>query len=305
LKLPPILEAIRETKPAKPLVFCAMDEGAAIDPAYVGQLRNLGVPFFPAPSRAFRALARLTAHTSAMKRTCAAPVEIGVVSAPEPGVIPEYRSKRILGSLGIPVPSGALATTTSQARVIAERIGYPVVLKAQASALSHKSDAGGVALNISDEAGLDAAWAKMHADISVHLPELALDGILVENMAPRGIEMIVGARNDPEWGVVLLVGFGGVVAEALRDVRLLAPELPVDAIVEELLGLRSAPLLQGFRGAPALDTMAVAQIVAKLGRFMLTCPWVQEVDINPVVVYPEGAVALDALILAGRNQAES
>jgi acetate---CoA ligase (ADP-forming) len=305
LKLPPILQAIRETKPNKPLVFCALDEGAAIDPAYVGQLRNLGVPFFPAPSRAFRALARLTAHASAMKRTCSAPVEIGVVAALEPGVITEYRSKRILGSLGIPVPSGALATTTSQARATAERIGYPVVLKAQASALYHKSDAGGVALNISDAAALDAAWARMHADISALLPELALDGILVEKMAPPGIEMIVGARNDSEWGVVLLVGFGGVVAEALRDVRLLAPELPVDAIVKELFRLRSAPLLQGFRGAPALDAMALARIVARLGRFMLSCPWVQEVDINPVAVYPEGAVALDALILAGRNQAGS
>ena len=293
-KLPPILEAIRETKPTKPLVFAGLDEGARIDPAYVEQLRNLGVPFFPTPSRAFRALARLTAFASARNRACAAPVETGAVVGAGAGVIPEYRSKRILGSLGIPVPVGALATTTSQAHAIAERIGYPVVLKAQASALSHKSDAGGVALNIQDEVGLDAAWAKMHADISVHLPQLVLDGILVEKAAPRGIEMIVGARNDPEWGVVLLVGFGGVVAEALRDVRLLVPELPVDAIVEEMFRLRSAPLLRGFRGAPALDAMAVAQIVVKLGQFMLSCPWVQEVDINPVVVYPEGAVALDA-----------
>ena len=117
--------------------------------------------------------------------------------------------------------------------------------------------------------------------------------------------MIVGARNDPEWGVVLLVGFGGVAAEATRDVRLLVPELPVDAIVEEVFRLRGAPLLRGFRGAPALDVMAVAQIVVKLGRFMLSCPWVREVDLNPVVVYPEGAVALDALILGGRSQVET
>jgi acetate---CoA ligase (ADP-forming) len=304
-KLPPILEAIRETNPIKPLVFCALDEGAAIDPAHVEQLRHLGVPFFPTPSRAFRALARVTAFACTMNRPCAAPVEIGAIAAPEPGVIPEYRSKGILGSVGIPVPSGALAITTAQAHAIAERIGYPVVLKAQAAALSHKSDTGGVALNISDDAGLDAAWAKMHADIFARLPQLALDGILVEKAAPPGIEIIVGGRRDPEWGVVLLVGFGGVVAEALRDVRLLAPELPVDAIVEELFRLRSAPLLRGFRGAPALDTMAVARIVARLGRFMLSCPWVQEVDINPVVVYPEAAVALDVLILAGRDQAEA
>jgi acyl-CoA synthetase (NDP forming) len=305
LKLPPILDAIRETKLTKPLIFAALDEGAGIDPAYIQQLRSLGVPFFPTPSRAFRALARLTAFANARNGTCAPPVEIGAVVVPEQGVIPEYRSKRILGSLGIPLPAGALATTISQARAIAERIGYPVVLKAQSSALSHKSDAGGVALNIQDGAGLDAAWAKMHADISAYLPQLVLDGVLVEKAAARGVEMIVGARNDPEWGVVLLVGFGGVVAEAMRDVRLLAPELTVDAIVEEVFRLRSAPLLRGFRGAPAMDAVAVAQIVTRLGQFMLSCPWVREVDINPVVVYPEGAVALDALILGGRNQAEA
>ena len=162
-KLPPILEAIRETKPTKPLVFAGLDEGAGIDPAYVEQLRDLGVPFFPTPSRAFRALARLTAFASAMKRTFGAPVEIGAAAAPEPGVIPEYRSKRILASLGIPVPDGGLATTPSQARAIAERIGYPVVLKAQASALSHKSDAGGVALNIGDVAGARRCLGQMHA----------------------------------------------------------------------------------------------------------------------------------------------
>lgn len=304
-KLPPILEAIREATLTKPLLFAGLDEGARIDPSYVEQLRNLGVPFFPAPSRAFRALARLTACVSATSQTSGAPVENSSVAAIDPGVIPEYRSKPILGSLGIPVPAGALATTTSEARAIAERLGYPVVLKAQASALAHKSDAGGVALNIRDEAGLDAAWDKMYADLSGHLPQLVLDGILVEKMAPRGIEMIVGARNDPEWGVVLLVGFGGVHAEALQDVRLLAPDLSVDAIVEELFHLRSAPLLRGFRGEPALDAMAVAQIVAKMGQFMLSCPWVQEVDINPVVVYPKGAVALDALILAGRSRVEA
>ena len=302
LKLPPILEAISEKKLTKPLIFAGLDEGAGIDPAYIDQLRNLGVPFFPTPSRAFRALARLTAFANARNR-CAPPVEIGAVAAPEAGVIPEYRSKRILGSLGIPVPAGALATTTSQARAIAERIGYPVVLKAQASAFSHKSDAGGVALNIQDEAGLEAAWAKMRADISEHLPKLALDGILVEKAAAHGIEMIVGARNDPEWGVVLLVGFGGVASEAMRDIRLLAPELTVDAIVKEVFLLRSAPLLRGFRGASALDALAFARIVRRLGQFMLRCPWVQEVDMNPVVVYPEGALALDALILGGRSHA--
>ncbi len=298
LKLPNILEAIRETKSTKPVIFAGMDEGAEIDPQHVAQLRQLGVPFFDSPTRAFRALARLTAYANAMNRTAEAPVEVAAVTLPEPGVIPEYRSKQILASVGIPVPQGELATNIGEARAIAERIGYPVVLKAQAAALSHKSDAGGVALNIQDAAALDAAWSKMQADVAHHMPQLVLDGILVEKMGPRGTEIIVGGRNDPDWGVVLLIGFGGVLAEALHDVRLIAPELSVPAIVEELYRLRSAALLRGFRGVPPLDVTAVANIVARLGQFMLNSPSVQEVDINPVLVYPEGAVALDGLIYA-------
>jgi acyl-CoA synthetase (NDP forming) len=128
------------------------------------------------------------------------------------------------------------------------------------------------------------------------LPSVAA---LVEAMGERGAELIVGTRNDPDWGPVLLVGFGGVLAEALHDVRLLPPDLPKEEIVEELLQLKSAAVLKGFRGSPALDVAAAAEIVARLGRLLRSVPSIREVDINPVVVYAagRGAVALDALIV--------
>jgi acyl-CoA synthetase (NDP forming) len=127
-----------------------------------------------------------------------------------------------------------------------------------------------------------------------------LDGALVEKMGARGLELIVGVKNDNDWGPALLVGFGGVLAEAIGDVRLLPPDLPVEAIVDELYQLKSAALLKGFRGSPAVDVKAAAKLIHRLGAFICSQPAIQEIDINPVLVYPEGqgAVALDALIVA-------
>lgn len=299
LKFPPIIAAIKEIAPTKPVVFAGLDEGAKIPQAYVDQLRELGVPFFPSTERAFRALAHVTLHAArlAVFETQTAR-EAATIALPQ-GVIPEYKSKRILTACGIPVPVGELATTVEAAQEIAARIGYPVVLKAQAAELTHKSDVGGVALKLHDADAVEAAWRTMQAAIAQALPELRLDGILVETMGRWGTELIVGAHSDPEWGPVLLVGLGGVLAEALGDTRLMVPGLSRNAVVAELLKLKSAALLRGFRGSPELDVEAAAEIVIKLGELVLANPSIREVDINPVIVYEkgEGAVALDALIL--------
>src|SRR5262249_8715949 len=153
-----------------------------------------------------------------------------------------------LAALGIATPAGRLARDIGEARSIAARIGYPVVLKAQAPALAHKSDAGGVALNLADAKALDAAWKRIAQDIAAAQPTLRLDGMLVETMAPRGVEMIVGARRDPAWGPVVLVGLGGIWTEALDDVRLMPADLGPDAIVTEIAALKGAKVLRGLRG---------------------------------------------------------
>ncbi len=258
----------------------------------------LGVPYFPTPDRAFRAIAKLAAAKPAVTGSAPAPVEAELPFGG--GVIPEYRAKQLLGPIGIPFPQGGFAKTVEEAKAVAARIGYPVVIKAQAQALSHKSDAGGVILNLADDAALEAGWAQLYANVAAHAPQVALDGVLVEAMGKRGTELIVGARNDPDWGPVILVGFGGVQAEILQDVRLLPPDLGREAIVAELRKLKSGALLDGWRGAPALDVDAVADVIIALGRLLRGTPAIREIDLNPVVVYPkgEGAVALDALILA-------
>jgi acetate---CoA ligase (ADP-forming) len=155
-------------------------------------------------------------------------------------------------------------------------------------------------LNLRDETALVAGWEKLHADVAKARPGLVLDGVLVEAMARPGVELILGARNDPDWGLVLVIGLGGVFAEALHDVRVLPPDLDAAAVAQELGQLKGAALLKAFRGAPARDVGAVAEMAVKLAAFMRAHPEVAEVDLNPVMVYAqgEGAVALDALIVA-------
>ena len=131
-------------------------------------------------------------------------------------------------------------------------------------------------------------------------PDVKLDGALVEKMSPKGLELMVGAKRDPGWGTVLLLGLGGIWVEALGDVQLLPGDAGEEQILEALHKLRSAKLLDGVRGAPPVDVKAVAQTVMAIGRLMRTMPELVEIDINPLMVHAkgQGATALDALIVA-------
>jgi acetate---CoA ligase (ADP-forming) len=300
LKFPPILAAIETLRPAKRVVFAGLDEGAAVPPDYVDRLRALNVPYFPSAERAVRALARLGRWHGAVSPSPMPQPAKTAAFAGFAGVIPEWRAKLALASIGIPFPQGALATTLAEAAAIAARIGYPVAIKAQSAELAHKSDAGGVIVGLRDEAALKDGWAKLKDNVGRSRPGLALDGVLIEAMGAPGVELIIGGRNDPEWGPVVVVGFGGVQAEILKDSRLLAPDMNESEILAELKSLKGAALFEGFRGSPPLDLQAVVRIVRAIGFLLLDEPSVREIDLNPVVLYPrgEGAVALDALIIA-------
>ena len=302
IKIPPILRTVSELKPTKPLIFAGLDEGAAVPADYIAQLRSFGIPYFPSTERVFRAIKRLTDLTARdFAENGAAPLP--AKDLPVHGVVPEYRAKAILAPLGIPFPKRRFASSADAAVAAADAIGYPVVIKAQSAQLSHKSDAGGVLLGLADANSVRAAYQQLLDNVAAYDAGITLDGALVEGMGKRGVELIVGARSDPDWGPVILAGFGGVTAEILQDVRLLTPDLTTDAIVAELHQLKQAALLRGFRGSPALDVGAVAEVIATLGRLLLAEPSIREVDLNPVIVYPagEGVVALDALMLIEAN----
>ncbi|MCW2390733.1 acyl-CoA synthetase (NDP forming) [Sphingobium sp. B1D7B] len=299
IKLPPFLKAVRELKATKPVIFGGVDEGAHVPADWIEQLRVEGIPYFPTTERALRAIKRLSAAGQRdATKTDAAPASVPALAS-EKGVVPEYKAKALLAPLGIPFPKGQFAATVDEAIAAADAIGGPVVMKAQAAALSHKSDAGGVALNLVGADAIRAAWDKMFADVKRYDASIILDGVLIEAMGARGMELIVGAKNDPQWGPVILAGFGGVTAEILQDVRLLSPDMTKAAIVAELGKLKQAALLNGYRGAPALDVDAVADLIGGIGRLLRGEPRIQELDLNPVVVYPkgQGVVALDALML--------
>ncbi len=195
------------------------------------------------------------------------------------------------------MPASSLARTFAEARTVAARLGYPVVLKAQAAALPHKSDVGGVVAGIDDEAALVAGWQKIEIAVRSARPDVTLDGMLVEAMAAPGLELILGARRDEDWEPVLVVGLGGVWAEALADVRLLPADASETEIVAALKTLKGASLLSGFRNLPPVDLAPVARVAATLGGLIRAAPDIAEIEINPLRADADGVVALDALMV--------
>jgi acetate---CoA ligase (ADP-forming) len=286
----------------KPKVMVALGDTWQLMPETLGAIKEGPAVFARSSDRMMRAITHYTRYGRLLARTrvAADPAPFPAMPTLGTGAQPEWLGKTILAAAGIRVPDGELARTVDDAVAVARRIGYPVVLKAQAAALTHKTEAGGVMLNLADEAALRAAWTSMQQNVKRAAPGVALDGGLVEKMSGKGLELMIGAKRDPDWGAVLLVGLGGIWVEALGDVRL----LPVDAddtqVIEALNKLRSAKLLTGFRGAPPADIDAVVRAVLALGRLMRTTPEIVEVDVNPLRVHGkgQGATALDALIVA-------
>ncbi|MGZ3199857.1 MAG: acetate--CoA ligase family protein [Croceibacterium sp.] len=218
IKFPAIIKVLEDGTFAKPLVFAGVDEGARVPPEYVEGLRKVGIPWFPSTERAYRAIARL-ADLSKRDLTDRSQVPLPVAGLDAVlGVVPEYQAKALLKPLGIAFPDSTFAENEEQAVAAADALGYPVVLKAQAAALGHKSDAGGVILNLKTADDVREAFTQMFQNVANYDASIALDGVLVEKMGTMGVEMIVGAKNDPEWGPVVLAGFGGVTAEILKDV---------------------------------------------------------------------------------------
>lgn len=284
----------------KPIILAIIGDDYPLDPQFLRDVRGSGIPFFRSPERAMRAMKVVSDHAGALATLddrSARPAP--VLDLPEGGALTEHAGKRILGDLGLRCPQGELVQDVAGALRAAERIGYPVVIKAQARALTHKSDAGAVLVNLRDAAELTAGWERLHANLAKAGPGVALDGVLVEEMAPPGLELVVGARRDPDWGPVLLVGLGGVWIEVLKDSRLMPADISHARAMDEIRKLKAARLLGPFRGQPARDVGAVAEAVVTLGALMRANPRIAEIDVNPLVVFAEGqgAIALDALIV--------
>jgi acetate---CoA ligase (ADP-forming) len=289
---------------AKPVALAILGDGSPLSPEFMDVVRENNVVLSRSSDRTLRAMGKVIGYgnrNSALAERKAVPV--AAVSIPElgKGPQPEWLGKKVLAALGLRVPAGGLARSAEEAVGIADRIGYPVVMKAQAAKLTHKTEAGGVILRLADAEAVRKAWATLHANVERAQPGLKLDGVLVETMSPPGLELVVGARRDPRWGPVVMLGLGGIWVEALGDVRLMPPDLSEEEIAAELGKLKTAKLLNGFRGSPPVDVKAVAAAAAALGRLMRARSEITEIDVNPLVVRAsgDGATALDALIVTG------
>jgi acyl-CoA synthetase (NDP forming) len=292
----------------KPVALAILGDASPLLPEFTAVVLKNNVVLSRSSDRTLRAMGKVIRYgnrSTALAKRKITPA--GSVSIPElgQGAQPEWLGKKVLAALGLHVPAGELARNADEAVQIAGRIGYPVAMKAQAAKLEHKTEAGGVVLGVANADEVRKVWATLHENVERAQPGLKLDGVLVEAMSPRGLELVVGARRDPRWGPVVMVGLGGIWVEALGDVRLMPPDLTEDEIVGELAKLKTAKLLQGFRGAPPVDIKAVAAAAAAVGRLMRARPDIAEVDVNPLMVHAagRGATALDALIITDGGEA--
>jgi acetyltransferase len=214
----------------------------------------------------------------------------------------EHDTRQLLDAYGIANVPGGLAKDETEAVQIAEQIGYPVVIKIAAEGLLHKSEAGGIRLNLRNADELRVAYQEMISHIIQQFPETQVIGVMVEKMAPEGQEVIVGMRRDATFGPMLMFGMGGILVEQIKDISLKVAPLSGEDIDDMLASTIAGKLLAGYRGAAKGDIAAVKGVIARLSQLALDLPEIAEVEINPLIVYPEGqgALALDSRAILKR-----
>lgn len=214
--------------------------------------------------------------------------------AEDRSLLNEVEVKQLLQDAGIPVVTTVLATTQEEAVTEARRVGYPVVLKVVSPDIAHKSDVGGVMIGLQDKVAVAAAFDEILANAKKAVKGADITGVAVQNMAPAGIEVIVGMTSDPQFGSVMMFGLGGIMVEVLKDVSFrLIPLTERDAMqmIDEIKG---SAILEGVRGKPPVDKNALCDAILKVAAFVESHPEVKELDLNPIIAYPKGVIAVDA-----------
>jgi len=298
----------RQTKPVLCYSYTRPSALACATLAEAGMVVNMHLTW---TVRALRALAERGCFRyrpqsppsgAALSPSEAAPVETAAAKTGAGGALCEYEARALLEQGGVVRGSGVLVRERSGLQAAGEAAGWPVAMKIQSPDILHKTEVGGVALNLGDPAALEETYDRILAAATRVAPNARIHGVLLQTMAPKGLEMIVSAINDPTFGPIMMVGAGGVNAELYRDVAYrLAPLDEADA-ADMLAELRSAPLLRGWRGAPAADIPALTGLIARLSRFALQRRGeMTEIELNPVLVHTagEGCTVVDALLVLG------
>ena len=211
-------------------------------------------------------------------------------------LLTEVESKHVLDEAGIPVALAVLAGDGRAAMKAAEEMGFPVVLKVVSPDVAHKSDFGGVRLGLESKEEVGRAFDEILGSVKAAQPDARIEGVAVQKMAPAGTEVIIGMSKDPQFGPVMMFGLGGVFVEVLKDVAFrIVPLEPRDAreMVREIKGFA---VLEGVRGQKPADLGALENLILRVSEFIEAHPEVEELDLNPVLAYPDGAIAVDARI---------
>ena len=292
----------------------AMREGLPI-------LAEAGIAAYPTPEQAVRAFMTLVAYARNLETLYETPKDVAIqfpydraeakrrFTAERLGagdVLAEDVSKELLASYGIPVARPVVAATAAEAVEVAGRIGYPVVLKVRSADISHKTDVGGVKLDLGSAAMVGAAFDAIVRGARERRPLARLEGVTVQPMirARDGLELILGIKRDPVFGTVILAGMGGVGAELLGDRSLGFPPLNERLAMRMLESLRMWPLLAGYRGRPPVDLRALVEVLIRLSYLAADWPEIAELDVNPLLCTPAEVVALDARVVVDRAQIE-
>ena len=220
-----------------------------------------------------------------------------VVAAQEQKLLTEVAAKELLSAQGIPVVPTGLAKSPAEAVRLAKQLGLPAALKVVSADIVHKSDVGGVRLHLTSLTQVSKAYRDILDQVRTHVPQAAIEGVSVQTMANPGVEVVAGLTRDRTFGPVVMFGLGGVFVEVLHDVAFrVVPLRPKDAraMMQEIRGF---PILQGYRGRPAVDLSALEAILLKLSTLAEQHPEIGEIDLNPVFAYPAGALAVDARIV--------
>ncbi len=209
----------------------------------------------------------------------------------------ETEAKAICAEYGIPATKAELAKDEREAVELARRIGYPVVLKIVSPDIVHKSDVGGVVVNVENEEEARKACKQILANVRKHRPKARITGLLVQEMAPAATEAIVGSIKDPQFGPTVMFGLGGVFVEVLKDVAFRIAPITEEEAREMITEVKAYPLLMGYRNLPPADIDAIVKILLNTSRLVTEHEEIKELDLNPIMVYRKGAKAVDARII--------
>ena len=281
-------------------------------------LNQAGVATYKTPEEAVGAFMTLVAYARNLEALFETPRDIPVrftldraalrrrfesLVPPEGDTLTEGASKALLEAYGIPVAAVHEARTADDAVRIAATLGGPVVLKVLSPDITHKTDVGGVVLDLRDEAAVRAAFARIVSSSRAARCGARIDGVTVQPMvtSPHGFELLLGAKQDPTFGAVILAGMGGVAAEVYGDRALGLPPLNERLARRMLESLRSWPLLTGYRGRPAANLDRLVEILMRFSYLVAEHPEIREIDVNPLLVTPEDVIALDARVILDRT----